>query len=183
MRKKKSLLCKICKNVQTQNALSHKIAQILRVFFACKYIFDLSWFFHVNQALLVIQQDKSNSPQTIWHRFSAQFAMLSQMVCSVLLSVLHFKTKYLEDLDWLLKISHQSAAGSTSATKWEKWKTPSERAFQTENWKTVPHYLWHFIWQNLLYDKWCNPMYVEKTIFHQYYFVSCHYSLLEPEST
>ena len=50
-------------------------------------------------------------PQTIYHRFSAQFAMLFQMVCSVLLSVLHFKTILLVDPDWLLKLFHQSAVG------------------------------------------------------------------------
>ena len=36
-----------------------------------------------------MQQIKTNKmPQTIWHQFSAQFSMLFQMVCSVLLSVL-----------------------------------------------------------------------------------------------
>ena len=63
--------------------------------------------------------------------------MRSQMVCSVLLSVLHFKTKYLKDPDWFLKISHQSAAGSMTATQWEKWSTPFERASQIELYNSV----------------------------------------------
>ena len=36
-----------------------------------------------------------------------QFLILFQMVCSVLLSMLHFKTILLMDPDKLLKLSHQ----------------------------------------------------------------------------
>ena len=42
--------------------------------------------------------------QTIWHRFSALFSMLFQMMRSVLLSVFCHKNNYVRDFDWLLKI-------------------------------------------------------------------------------
>ena len=61
--------------------------------------------------------------------------MLYQMVYSVLLSVLQFKTILLADPDWLLLIFlHQSAAGSlrARATQRAKWSTPSERVMKTE---------------------------------------------------
>ena len=64
--------------------------------------------------------------------YKAELLMLFQMVYSVLLSVLHFKTILLVDPDWLLKVFHQPAAGSLRATQRAKWITPSERALKTE---------------------------------------------------
>ena len=72
--------------------------------------------------------------QTTKHCFTTKFLMLFQMVCSVLLSVLHFKTILLVDPDWLLKVFHQSAVGvlkGNTASKMEH-STPSERAMKTE---------------------------------------------------
>ena len=70
--------------------------------------------------------------QTIWHHSSVQFSLLFQMVYSVLLSVLHFKTILLVDPDWLLVNFHQSAVGvfkGNTASKMEHsiWKS-------NENW-------------------------------------------------
>ena len=70
--------------------------------------------------------------QTIWHHSSVQFSLLFQMVHSVLLSVLHFKTILLVDPDWLLKVFHQSAVGvlkgnTESKTESTIWKS-------NENW-------------------------------------------------
>ena len=70
--------------------------------------------------------------QTIWHHFSVQFSLLFQMVYSVLLSVLHFKTILFVDPDWLLNVFHQSVVGvlkGNTASKMEHsiWKS-------NENW-------------------------------------------------
>ena len=59
------------------------------------------------------------------------------MEYAVLLSVVHFKTILLVDPDWLLKVSHQSAAGSLRATQRAKRGTPTERAMKTEKKNSV----------------------------------------------
>ena len=71
-------------------------------------------------------------PQTIRYQFSAQFLMLFQMVCSVLLTVLYLKT--------LLLIGCEiSTANQIPTNKWflmatqrANPSTPSKRAFKTE---------------------------------------------------
>ena len=83
--------------------------------------------------LFVIQRIKSNKmPQTFRYQFSAQFLMLFQMVCYVLLSVLPIKTIYLKDSDWLLRFNNQSTEGSCAATQWAKLNRPSERGLKPD---------------------------------------------------
>ena len=72
--------------------------------------------------------------QTIWHHSSVQFSLFFQMVYSILLSVLHFKTILLVDPDWLLKLFHQSAVGvleGNTASKMEHtiWKSNENGAY------------------------------------------------------
>ena len=56
----------------------------------CKYNYILCIVFDIDASLLVIHWNKSNEmPQTIRHCFSGHPLMLFQMVCSVLLTVLH----------------------------------------------------------------------------------------------
>ena len=70
-------------------------------------------------------------PQTIWYRFSAQFLMLFQLVCYVLLTVFHLKT--------LLLIGCKISTANQNPKKWllmatqkAKGSTPYERALKTE---------------------------------------------------
>ena len=77
--------------------------------------------------------------QTIWHHSSVQFSLLFQMVYSILLSVLHFKTILLVDPDWLLKVFHQLAVGfskGNTASKMEHsiWKNNNN---WTEKWRQI----------------------------------------------
>ena len=72
--------------------------------------------------------------QTIWHYFSVQFLLLFQMVYSVLLSVLHFKTILVVDPDWLLEVFYQSAVGvleGNTASKMEHniWESNENGAY------------------------------------------------------
>ena len=71
-------------------------------------------------------------PQTIWHRFSSQLLMPFQMVCSVLLTVLHLKTLLLIGCEFSTANQEPTNKWFLMATQREKRSTPSERAFKTE---------------------------------------------------
>ena len=71
-------------------------------------------------------------PQTIWHRFAGQLLMLFQMVCSVLLTVLHLKTLLLIGCEFSTANQKATNKWFLMATQREKRSTPSERALKTE---------------------------------------------------
>ena len=71
-------------------------------------------------------------PQTIWHRFSGQLLMLFQMVCSVLLTVLHLKTLLLIGCEISTANQNPTNKWFLMATQRAKRSTPSERALKTE---------------------------------------------------
>ena len=71
-------------------------------------------------------------PQTIWHRFSGQLSMLFQMVCSVLLTVLHPKTLLLIGCEISTANQNPTNKWFSMATQRAKRSTPSESALKTE---------------------------------------------------
>ena len=71
-------------------------------------------------------------PQTIWHCFSGQLLMLFQMVCSVLLTVLHLKTLLLIGCEISTANQNPTNKWFLMATQRAKRSTPSERALKTE---------------------------------------------------
>ena len=71
-------------------------------------------------------------PQTIWHRFSGELLMLFQMVCLVLLTVLHFKTLLLIGCKFSTANQNPRSKGLLMARKRAERSTPSKRALKTE---------------------------------------------------
>ena len=71
-------------------------------------------------------------PQTIWHRFSSQYLMPFQMVCSVLLTVLHLKTLLLIGCEFSTANQKPTNKWFLMATQREKPSTQSEKALKTE---------------------------------------------------
>ena len=91
------------------------------------------WDLFCSESLLFGEQNKSSKMLLIiLHCFTAQFWMLFQVVCSVLLSVLHSKTIFW----WILIGSWKSPTnqwqGFFSATRGAKWSTPSKKAMNTD---------------------------------------------------
>lgn len=86
----------------------------------------------IYMSLFVKLKDESNKiAQTFWHQFSFQFSMLFHIiVCSILLSVLRFKTNHLVDPDWLLKISKPISNTVLRYNTVQNWA--SKRALKTD---------------------------------------------------
>ena len=75
-------------------------------------------------------------PQTIWHRFSGQLLMLFQMVCSILLTVLHLKTLLLIGCEISTANQNPTNKWFLMATQKAKRSTLSERALIKTEQKT-----------------------------------------------
>ena len=71
-------------------------------------------------------------PQTIWHCFSSQLLIPFQMVCSVLLTMLHQKTLLLIGCEFSTANKKPTNKWFFMATQREKRSTPSEWALKTE---------------------------------------------------
>ena len=94
--------------------------------------------------------------QTIRHHFPVQFSLLFQMLCSILLAVLPFKTPY---TDWWKTFNSQSESTKRISLKCNTRSTPSERAIKTALKSDVAFWLtyfclWKVVWLRALF-LWC----------------------------